>query len=153
MLSKQDEKFIARASYNATLSKMQNHHGCIVVVNGQSVGSGYNNYRNYSRDKIISNCLSCHAEISAVRNAIKMEHDKRKQIAMLKKMKLYVVRLNDQGKYLDSKPCYNCHCRLHALGVRKVIYSTNDNFVCIDLRRHRYDNNLSTGYRFLNSLI
>ena len=104
MLSKQEEKFIATASHYATLSPMLNHHGCVVVVNGQTVGSGYNNYRNYSRDKIISDCLSCHAEISAVRNAIKMEHNKRKQEAMLKKMKLYVVRLNEKGKYiLDTK--------------------------------------------------
>ena len=156
MLSKQEEKYIASASHYATLSPMQNHHGCIVVVNGQPVGSGYNNYRNYSRDKIISDCLSCHAEISAVRNAIKMEHNNRKRDAMLKKMKLYVVRLNDQGKYMDSKPCYNCHCRLRSLGVRNVIYSTGDDFISMDLRRHRSENvsreNVSTGYRFLRSL-
>jgi deoxycytidylate deaminase len=152
MLSKQEEKFIASASHYATLSPMNNHHGCIVVVNGQAVGSGYNNYRNYSRDKIISDCLSCHAEISAVRNAIKMEHCKRKQTAMLKKMKLYVVRLNDHGKYLDSKPCHNCHCRLRSLGVRSVIYSTGDDFINLDLRRHCYDTNVSTGYRYFRSL-
>lgn len=153
MLSKQEEKFIAYASHYATLSPMQNHHGCVVVVNGQTVGSGYNNYRNYSRDKIISGCLSCHAEISAVRNAIKMEHCKRKQDAMLKKMKVYVVRLNEQGKYMDSKPCRDCHCRLSSLGVRSVVYSTCDDFICMDLRRHRYNNtNVSTGYRFIRNL-
>ena len=79
MLSKQEEKFVANASYYASLSPMQNRHGCIVVVNGQEVSSGYNNYRNYSRDKMISGCLSCHAEISAVRNAIKSTQNKRKQ--------------------------------------------------------------------------
>lgn len=152
MLSKQEEKYIANASHYATLSPMANHHGCIVVVNGQEVGRGYNNYRNYSRDKIISDCLSCHAEISAVRNAIKMEHNKRKQEAMLKKMKLYVVRLNDRGQYMDSKPCHNCYCRLRDLGVRNVIYSTSDDFITMDLRRHRYDANVSTGYRYFRSL-
>jgi tRNA(Arg) A34 adenosine deaminase TadA len=147
MLSRQEEKFIATASYYATLSPMNNHHGCIVVLNGQEIGAGYNNYRNYSRDKIISDCLSCHAEISAVRNAIKSEPNQRK----IKKMKLYVVRLNDQGKYLDSKPCYNCHCRLSSLGIRSVIYSTGDDFINMDLRRH-CSGNVSTGYRYLRSL-
>jgi tRNA(Arg) A34 adenosine deaminase TadA len=147
MLSRQEEKFIASASYYATLSPMNNHHGCIVVLNGQEIGAGYNNYRNYSRDKIISDCLSCHAEISAVRNAIKAEPNQRR----IKKMKVYVVRLSDQGKYLDSKPCYNCHCRMHSLGIRNVIYSTGDDFVSMDLRRHR-SGNVSTGYRYFRSL-
>jgi tRNA(Arg) A34 adenosine deaminase TadA len=147
MLSKQEEKFIASASHYATLSPMNNHHGCIVVLNGQEIGAGYNNYRNYSRDKIISDCLSCHAEISAVRNAIKIERNARR----IKKMKVYVVRVNDQGKYLDSKPCYNCHCQMHSLGIRNVIYSTGEDFVCMDLRRHR-SGNVSTGYRFFRNL-
>lgn len=151
MLSKQEEKFIASASHYATLSPMNNRHGCIVVMNGQEISAGYNNYRNYSRDKMISNCLSCHAEISAVRNALKGEHNKRKQESMLRRMKLYVVRLNDQGKYMDSKPCRNCHCRLKSMGVRNVIYSSGEDFLSMDLRRH-YSENVSTGYRYIRSL-
>jgi deoxycytidylate deaminase len=147
MLSKQEEKFIAIASHYATLSPMNNHHGCIVVLNGQEIGSGYNNYRNYSRDKIISGCLSCHAEISAVRNAFKVITNQRR----IKKMKVYVVRLSDQGEYLDSKPCYNCHHRLHSLGIRNVIYSTGGDFINMDLRRH-CSGNISTGYRYIKNL-
>ena len=152
MLSKQDEKFIAGASHVATLSPMQNRHGCLVVLNGQTIGSGFNNYRNYSRDKIISGCLSCHAEISAVRNAIKVEHNERKKMAMLRKMKLYVVRVNERGKYMDSKPCYHCHCQLRSLGVRCVVYSkgedSKNDFVNMDLRRH-CSANVSTGFRYM----
>ena len=152
MLSKQEEKFIALASHYARMSPMQNRHGCIAVLNGQEVGVGYNNYRNYSRDKIISNCLSCHAEISAVRNALKSVINERKKEAMLKRMKLYVVRLNDQGQYMESKPCQACDCRLRSLGIRTVTYSTCEDFRCIDLRRHRQSEKQSTGYRYLRSL-
>ena len=71
MVSLNDERFISRACDEAHNSPMLQRHGCVAVVNGKIVGSGYNNYRNYSRDGMMSNCCSCHAEIAATRSAIK----------------------------------------------------------------------------------
>jgi deoxycytidylate deaminase len=149
MVSKKEEKYIANASHYASMSPMQNHHGCIVVLNGREIGKGYNHYRNYSRDKMMIDCLSCHAEICAVRNAIKMENNNSKKNSILKKIKLYVVRMS-KGKYMDSKPCKDCHHQLRCLGVRNVIYSTGNDFVNMDLRS---ETNVaqSTGYRYISN--
>tara|TARA_X000000368_G_scaffold419090_1_gene422333 strand:- start:1366 stop:1617 length:252 start_codon:yes stop_codon:yes gene_type:complete len=72
MVSVRDEHFISAACDVAMKSDMLQRHGCVAVVNGKIVGSGCNNYRNYSKDGIISQCCSCHAEIAATRSAMKL---------------------------------------------------------------------------------
>mgnify|MGYP001281326409 FL=1 len=71
MISTHEESFISIACELANDSKMLQKHGCVAVVNGKVVGTGCNNYRNYSRDGMLSNCCSCHAEIAATRSALK----------------------------------------------------------------------------------
>ena len=71
MISIHDESFISLACEIANDSEMLQKHGCVAVVNGKVVGSGCNNYRNYSKDGMLSNCCSCHAEIAATRCALK----------------------------------------------------------------------------------
>tara|TARA_B110000305_G_scaffold230803_1_gene283466 strand:+ start:934 stop:1185 length:252 start_codon:yes stop_codon:yes gene_type:complete len=66
-----DERFISAACNIAMESQMLQRHGCVAVVSGKIVGTGCNNYRNYSKDGMLSNCCSCHAEIAATRSAIK----------------------------------------------------------------------------------
>ena len=90
--------------------------------------------------------------IDTLLKAEKDSIDPRAKMAMLRKMKLYVVRVNERGKYMDSKPCYHCHCQLRSLGVRCVVYSTGEDskndFVNMDLRRH-CSANVSTGFRYM----
>jgi hypothetical protein len=71
MLSTKDEQFIAKASYYAQQSTMNSRHSCVAVLNGVEIANGYNSRRNYSKDGMITDCFSCHAEVCAVRNAIK----------------------------------------------------------------------------------
>ena len=71
MISVKDNHFISAACDLAMQSNMLQRHGCVAVVNGKIVGEGYNNYRNYSKDGMLSDCCSCHAEIAAMRSAIK----------------------------------------------------------------------------------
>lgn len=71
MVSIGDERFISVACNVAMQSQMLQRHGCVAVVNGKIVGSGCNDYRNYSKDGMLSNCCSCHAEIAATRSAVK----------------------------------------------------------------------------------
>ncbi len=71
MISIHDESFISLACEIANHSEMLQRHGCVAVVNGKVVGTGCNNYRNYSKDGMLSNCCSCHAEIAAMRCALK----------------------------------------------------------------------------------
>jgi deoxycytidylate deaminase len=66
-----NERFLSMAMDCAQQSTMQGRHGCIITLHGKVVASGYNSLRNYSRDKLLRNCCSCHAEIDAIRNAQK----------------------------------------------------------------------------------
>ena len=144
MLSKKEERFIASARYYASLSDMYSHHGCVAVMNGVEIGNGYNSLRNYSRDKIIKNCMSCHAEICAVRNAIKRT---KLDQSRMRHVKLYVVRVANNGGFLDSRPCSQCYSQLKKWGIRNVIYSEKDCFLTLDLREDE-ETNCSSGFRY-----
>jgi len=147
MLSKKEERFIASARYYASLSDMYCHHGCVAVMNGVEIGNGYNSLRNYSRDKIIKNCMSCHAEICAVRNAIKRTKLDVEDKTRMRHVKLYLVRVANNGGFLDSRPCSQCYSQLKKWGIRNVIYSEKDCFLTLDLREDE-ETNCSSGFRY-----
>lgn len=153
IISKKEEKFIAIASHYASKSTMNSRHGCIVVLNGNVIGNGFNHLRNYSSDKMMNHCYSCHAEIAAVRNAIKFtkirQYDEERQNSLLKRMTLYVVRVNNDDEFLDSKPCNHCYCQLKEIGIRNIIYSDGLSFSEIDFR-NEIKCKVSTGHKYVN---
>lgn len=69
-----EERFLSIASGIAHKSVMHYKHGAVLVYHGKPISYGYNSTRNYSKDKIIHGCCSCHSEIDAVRNATKVVH-------------------------------------------------------------------------------
>ena len=48
---------------------------------------------------------------------------------VVKKMKLYIVRVGTYGELKDSRPCLNCFNTIKNLGIKKIIYSTNDSSI------------------------
>ena len=64
------ERFLEIAQSSAEKSTMHYRHGCVAVLHGKIISRGYNSQRNYSKDGILTGC-SCHAEIDALRNALK----------------------------------------------------------------------------------
>ena len=42
-------------------------HGCIAVVGGKIMATGFNNYRTTSNDGFIGNTCTCHAEVDTLR--------------------------------------------------------------------------------------
>jgi hypothetical protein len=58
-----EERFLSIASRCAQESTMH----------GKPVSFGHNHIRTYSKDGMICNCCSCHAEIHALRNACKLK--------------------------------------------------------------------------------
>ena len=154
-ISKREENFLAIASHYASKSTMNSRHGCIVVLNECMIANGFNHLRNYSNDKMLKHCYSCHAEIAAVRNAIKFtkikQHDIQRQNSLLKRMTLYVVRLNNDGEFLDSKPCSHCYCTLKEIGVKNVIYSDGMSFSTINFR-DEIPCKVSTGHKYINGI-
>ena len=74
-VSQKDQRFIEIASRHAERSTMISKHGSIITYKGKFIAAGYNtDSRVHSRDGIIQNCVSCHAEINAIRNATKVVH-------------------------------------------------------------------------------
>jgi deoxycytidylate deaminase len=134
-MSKQDEKYMALASHYATLSDMRSRHGSVIVLHGSIIGWGYNQPRNYSRDKLIEHPASCHAEISALRNVIKrLKLDPVKDRSTFKKMHIYIARRSAENGYVDSKPCSHCYATLTDIGVKRIMYSGRDTFCTMDIR-------------------
>ena len=74
-VSQKDQRFIEIASRHAERSTMISKHGSIVTYKGKYIAAGYNTDRRvHSRDGFLHNCVSCHAEIDAIRNATKVVH-------------------------------------------------------------------------------
>ena len=68
-ISKRDEHFANIAYNTATNSEMLFQHGCVCVMNGKVVSTGYNNYRTQCRTGLVDSC-STHAEMDAIRKLL-----------------------------------------------------------------------------------
>jgi len=68
-----EERFLSLAGLYAQESIMLHRHGSVLVRNGKPISFGINHPRTYSKDGIIRNCCSCHAEVDAIRNAHKLK--------------------------------------------------------------------------------
>ena len=69
-LSKSDQKIISIAYEQAIQSPCKFQHGCIATINGKIIAMGYNNYRQWSKDGIIDDPCSCHAEMDVLRKSL-----------------------------------------------------------------------------------
>ena len=63
-----EERFLINAALESTKSDLVSRHGCVIVSNGKILGRGHNSSRTQSRDGLIKNTCSCHAEIAAIRD-------------------------------------------------------------------------------------
>lgn len=69
--SNQDSIFIQHALNEAQKSPCLMQHGAIAVAGGKIIGRGYNQYRCHTRDGVVTNSCTCHAEMSAVRDVLR----------------------------------------------------------------------------------
>jgi len=127
-----DERFISLAGECALKSDIFSRHGCILVVHGKPVSTGYNQLRNYSHDGIIQG-YSCHAEMDALRNAIKRNVFSKR----IPKSTMYITRFNRNGQYFEAKPCQLCYSQMLKYGVHRVVY-TQDNGQVESMRMQDY---------------
>tara|TARA_Y100000748_G_scaffold274341_1_gene249379 strand:+ start:199 stop:408 length:210 start_codon:yes stop_codon:yes gene_type:complete len=68
-------------------------------------------------------------------------------------MKLYIVRVGTYGELKDSRPCLNCFNTIKNLGIKKIIYSTNDSSIVSQKVCDYHTESPSLGYKFIaNSL-
>ena len=103
-------------------SNMFQKHGAVIVYKKTIIATGYNSYSYNSRTN-----FSIHAEIIAINNAIKNSNKE-----LLSDSKLYIVRIapESKSKYMlkYSKPCLNCQKYINKFNIKKIFYSTNDEF-------------------------
>ena len=124
MVSNRDAKFMQLAAAQARLSPCLMKHGAVAVMNGRVVGSGYNHHRCNSKDGFIHDCLTCHAEIDALRKANKNKVN-------FKKVTLYICRLDNSNQLRESSPCLHCMDTICLLNIKKIVYSAENNKIII----------------------
>lgn len=59
--------------------------------------------------------------------------------------------MNNDGEYRNSAPCKNCFDIISELNIKKIIFSTHDNFE-IHKPCNYSTNHISHGNRFLNMI-
>jgi len=75
-IHKKDIKFIDLAFDVASKSTMKMQHGSVVVKGNKMIASGYNSERTSFSDGFTGKTCSCHAEMAALRNALKPKRTK-----------------------------------------------------------------------------
>lgn len=117
------EYYMKRAAYVATYSNSKNHrHGCVIVNRrtNQIVAEGFNHYSEH-----MMHTYTCHSEVDALLKIKKYPKH------LIHELDLYVVRIGTDRmgtplKY--SKPCVSCSQAIMKAGIRKVYFSTDENY-------------------------
>lgn len=88
------------------------HHGSVVVMRNTIIGKG-------------SNYGFIHAEVSSLLNCENVSKSK----SFLDQLVVFVCRVNSQGLFMNSKPCYGCQRFMKRMGINKVIYTIDEDTV------------------------
>ena len=124
-LSKKKKAFLNIAKQLATLSTYGHYrHGAVLVNGGKIMSSSYNKNRfnafGYRFRKHGTGIATMHAELGCV---FGMPRN------ITEGSTIYVVRLGQLDDLRMSKPCDMCHGILEHCGVKKVVYSLDNEFV------------------------
>jgi len=123
ILSKKDKKLIALARRISYQSDFMQKHGAVLSKGSTVINTAYNKNKFSSFamrfKKENSKFATVHAELGAILN-IDKKHTEGGTI--------YVVRTNKPQKLRMSKPCDMCEAALRWVGIKKVVYSTNEGF-------------------------
>lgn len=131
---KKDFMYIDMACGLSHNSSLLFKHGAILVHNRKVIGSAYNTRRVQYRDGIIGKGIcSSHAEVSAIRNAIKMIGANKLRSYTTT---MYIARQTPTGKYAESAPCKKCAQALLDFGIRYIVYTNQDGGIIKSLVRN-----------------
>ena len=121
-ITNSDSRYLNMAAEEAKKSGILYRHGCVAVSSGKVIARGYNKYRSYSKDGLISENTTCHAEIDVLRKCMKKN--------IKNKLTMYVVRLSDSDNFSNSVPCAKCAEIMKSFDVKNICYScANGNIV------------------------
>jgi tRNA(Arg) A34 adenosine deaminase TadA len=119
-ISNRIRRYLDLAKQKAWESDFHHKHGAVLVKGGSVLNTSFNNARYSSfahRFRDHAHNATRHAEIMCVLGLSR---------EMTEGTTLYVVRINNKGHFMLSKPCEMCSDLLVFCGVKKVIYSVNN---------------------------
>lgn len=97
-------------------------HGAVLVKGGSVINASFNkpNYSSFASRfrEATRGPATHHAEVGCILGIDK---------TITEGTTVYVVRINKHGDFKLSKPCEMCHNILKFCGVKKVIYTCNEN--------------------------
>lgn len=117
-LSAKDRSRLNQALRIAENSECRQRHGAVLTQGGRVLGIGVNVNKNdpvYSGENQLA--FSIHAEEAALRSW---------GGSGLKGATIYVARLGKRNIPLNSKPCASCQKMLKEAGVRRVVYTIDN---------------------------
>lgn len=120
------QMYVDEAKEQSFKSKMCHKHGALLVYRGKIISRGFN----YMVSEYNKNCLySVHAEVSAIREFLRLCKRKGMKKDILKDCILYVVRTGKESMDYPtkmSKPCKNCYNFMKKHKIKKVFWSVDD---------------------------
>lgn len=116
-LSGKDRSRLSQAMRIAETGTCYKRHGAILTSGSRVLSVGINTYKNMP--DIVEDAkeeFSVHAEIAALKAYGRP----------VKNGTMYIARIGRRGAPLMSKPCVNCQQALKDAGVRKVVYTIDN---------------------------
>lgn len=116
-ISKGEQRYL-NIAINLARSSLVNRykHGAIIVKGGRIISTGINKIRNhpdvFGESTEIKKHSHIHAEIDAMR-----------KVSDLRNAKIYVARINNNGKTGLSRPCDNCYNSILEAGITRIVYT------------------------------
>ena len=144
MPSVKDIKFLEKASRLAEKSPLSFKLGCVAVLAGKIIESGYNSYRSSSSNPFIKNACSCHAEMDVLHKC-----SRKRGFDKFNKITLYIARINNHNDLRTSKPCMECLKYINQKNVKKIVYIDENLNVVIQRPRDCTSTLRSFGYSFI----
>ena len=125
-LSSKHYKWFEKAGLIAQESDMLFKLGCVATYSGKYIASGCNNHNCYSKhDNFCDFTCSCHAEINVIRKCLKLLGEQK-----MKKVNLYVARIDNQNNFQNSAPCYQCLQQIKRFKIKNIIFKDD---LCIKI--------------------
>lgn len=114
---------INKAIQVAKKSTFRYQIGAVLLKHGKVLSTGFNSMRHQSKFKTTHYEGSYHAEVSCILNAIRAS-----SVESLKGCTMVVVRVRNSGELGLALPCKSCYDIIQKMGIKKVLFSTNDGF-------------------------
>lgn len=121
--TKKEKRFLELAKRQAFQSLFRHKHGSVLVKGGSVINTAYNNVEytsfgdRFQRKEYYG---TRHSEINCILGLDR---------SVTQGSTLYVVRINNKGDFLLSKPCEMCIMCSKFCGIKKIIYSIDNEHI------------------------